>query len=128
VDSDVLGEFGLLQYLNVYADPTDVDRAVEGWGGDRYAVHWREDETAFVLAMRFVWDTLVDADEFFDSYVQFAENRFGGAPTRQEGDARLWWSGNDVLLLARNGEDETLILIAPNNATLDAIHALFPDF
>ena len=128
VDNDVLGEFGLLLYLNVHADPSDADRAAEGWGGDRYAVHWREDESAFVLVIRLAWDTLTDADEFFDSFVQFAKNRFEEGPTRREGDARLWWSGNDVLLLARNGQNETLILIAPNNATLDAIHSLFPNF
>jgi hypothetical protein len=128
VDENVLGEFGIQQYLKVHTDDGDVEVAAEGWGGDRYAVHWREDESAFVLVTRLVWDSPGDADEFFETYTRFAEERFGGKPARSEGDTRLWWFGEDALLLARNDQDETLIIIAPNETTLDEIYALFQDF
>jgi hypothetical protein len=128
VDEDVMGEFGLQLYLNVHNNSSDVERAVEGWGGDRYVVHWREDESAAVLALRLAWDTPADATEFFDAYGDFAEGRFGSGPARSEGDARLWWFGDDVLMLAQNSQDETLILIAPDEVTLDALYALFPEF
>jgi hypothetical protein len=128
VDEDVLGEFGLEQYLQVGTSESDAEVASEGWGGDRYAVHWRDDESAFVLVARLAWDTPADADEFLDAYGRFAEDRFGTAPTRNEGNSRAWWFGDDALLLARNGQDETLIIIAPDETTLDAVHALFPDF
>jgi len=128
VDEDVMGEFGLRLYLDGHLDSSEVERAAEGWGGDRYVVHWREDETAFVLVLRLVWDTPADATEFFDAYVQFAQDRFGSAPARSEGDARLWWSGADALLLAQNNPAEILILIAPDEGTLDALYTLFPEF
>jgi hypothetical protein len=128
VDEDVLGEFGLQQYLQVRVDPSDAEVAAEGWGGDRYAVHWRDDESAYVLVEHLAWDTPADADQFFSAYTQFAEHRFGSQPTRSETNNRLWWFGDDVLLLARNGQDESLVVIAPDEATLDAVYALFPGF
>lgn len=128
VDEDVLGEFGLRLYLGVHLAASEAEAAAEGWGGDRYAVYWRDDESAFALALRLAWDASAEAKEFFQAYAQFAEDRFESGPARSAGDDRLWWSGDDVLLLAQNGGDETLILIAPDEVTLDALEALFPDF
>ncbi len=132
VDEDVMGEFALQLYLGVHVSPSDdgitPEIAADGWGGDRYAVYWREDESGYVEVLRLAWDTPADAAEFFDAYSRFAENRFGHGPSRSEGDARLWWYGTDALLLALNSQDEILVLIAPDDATLDAVHALFPDF
>jgi hypothetical protein len=128
VDEDVFGEFQLKIYLELHVDPPEVEIAAEGWDGDRFAVHWREDESAFVLVWRLAWDTPADAAEFFDSYVQFAEDRFGSGPARREGEDRLWWSGDDALLLAQNNQAETLIIIAPDEGTLEALHGLFLDF
>ena len=126
VDEDVLGEFGLRQYLDVYLNSSDVEAAAEGWGGDRYAVYWRDDESAFVLALHLAWDTPSDAQEFFEAYARFAESRFGSGPTRTEGDDHLWWLGDDALLLAHDGQVETLILIAPDENALEALEARFP--
>ena len=128
VDEDVLGEFALELYLKNHVDSDAAKTAAEGWGGDRYAVHWRDDESGFVLALRSAWDSASDAAEFFDTYTQFAEGRFGSGPTRRDGDARLVWLGDDALLLARNAQDETLVLIAPDEDTLNAVLTLFPDF
>lgn len=128
VDEDVMGEFALELYLKNHVDSDAAKTAAEGWGGDRYAVHWRDDESGFVLALRSAWDSASDAAEFFDTYTQFAEGRFGNGPTRREADARLVWLGDDALLLARNAQDETLVLIAPDEDTLNAVLTLFPDF
>jgi hypothetical protein len=128
VDEDVLGEFGLDIYLEGHVNSEAAETAAEGWGGDRYVVHWRDDESGFVLALRSAWDSAADAAEFFDTYAQFAEERSGSGPTQREGDARLLWLGDDALLLARNAEDETLVLIAPDEDTLSTVLTLFPDF
>ena len=126
VDEDVMGEFGLGIYLDVHTGRSDAEQASEGWGGDRYAVYWR-DESAFVLVLRLAWDTPADAAEFFETYADFAQDRFGGEPSQTEPSA-LRWFGDDVLLLAQNAQDETLVIIAPDQPTLEAIRALFPDF
>jgi hypothetical protein len=132
VDEDVMGEFGLQLYLKVHVSPSDDDIApeiaAEGWGGDRYAVYWREDESGHVVVLRLAWDTPADAGEFFHAYSRFAENRFDRGPSRSEGDDRLWWYGTDALLLALSSQYEILVLIAPDEATLEVVHALFPEF
>ena len=74
------------------------------------------------------WDTSSDAIEFFNAFARFAETRFGDESTRSDGNDRLWWVKDDALLLAQNNQSETLILIAPDEATLDALYALFPGF
>jgi hypothetical protein len=127
VDANTVGEFALNLYLDVHVSPAQAKVAAEGWGGDRYAVHWREDESAFVLVLRLAWDTPTDASEFFETYVQFAGDRFGAGPARSEGETRLW-SGQDQLLLAQNDQHETLVIIAPDQATLEALRGLFPEF
>jgi hypothetical protein len=128
VDSDVLGELVLKIYLETFINISEAQEAAEGWDGDRYAVHWREDESAFVLVLRLAWDSSADAAEFWQAYAAWAEERFGSTVTRSEGDARWWWVGDDVLLLAQNTQEETLIVIAPDEPTLEAVQALFPEF
>ena len=128
VDEDVMGEFDLLLYLDGRLDRSEAETAAEGWGGGRYAVHWREDESGFVLVLRLAWDTPTDAAEFWHAYAQFARDRFGADPTRADGDARWWWLGEDALLLAQNEQDETLVIIAPDEAILNAVRSLFPEF
>jgi len=127
VDEDVMGEFGLQLYLDVHVSQSDAETAAQGWGGDRYATYWRVDESAFVLVLRLAWDTPADAGEFFEIYADFAQERFDAEPG-QAGVNALGWSGADVLLLAQNGQGETLIIIAPDEPTLEAVRALFPDF
>jgi hypothetical protein len=127
VDEDVLGEFGLQQYLQVHLEADEAEMAAEGWGGDRYAVHWRDDDSAFVMVTRLVWDSADEADEFVEAYVQFAEERFGSGSTRSEGQNRLW-IGDDALLLARDDQDAVLIIVAPDEPTLDEVRALFSGF
>jgi hypothetical protein len=127
VDEDVMGEFGLGLYLDVHVSQADAETAAQGWGGDRYAVYWRDDESAFVLVLRLAWDTPADAGEFFETYADFAQARFGAEPS-QTGTGALGWSGDDALLLAQNGQGETLVIIAPDQVTLQAVRAVFPDF
>jgi hypothetical protein len=127
VDQDVLGEFGLQLYLKAFLEGAEAESAAGGWGGDQYAVYWRVDESAFALAVRLSWDTPDDATEFFDTYRDFATARFGEGPTQREGEARIGWVGDDALLLERTGPNQTLILIAPDETTLEAIYARFGD-
>jgi hypothetical protein len=128
IDESVLGEFGLDLYLDVYLSSDDAQEAADGWGGDRYTVHWRDDESAFALVLRSAWDTPEDADEFFQAYSEFATERFNGAQPQRDKERHLWWSGQDTLLLTRNDQGETLVVIAPDEPTVQKIYALFPEF
>ena len=70
---DITGEFGLILLLETapLSDGT-VERAVKGWGGDRYAYYTGPDG-AEVIAMLAVWDSEKDADEFFEGYADLLD-------------------------------------------------------
>lgn len=119
VYEEVWGEFATRYYLSQRIPEGEAETAAEGWGGDRYAVHYRESDRAFVLAWRIVWDTPADAEEFVDAYVAFAEKRFGHPADVSDG-ARLCWSGDDHLCLTW-GPSDTAIVLGPDATTVAAV-------
>jgi hypothetical protein len=119
VYEEVWGEFSTRYYLAQQIPQDEAETAAEGWGGDRYAVHYRESDGGFVLAWRIAWDTPADTEEFVDAYVTFAGERFGHAADVTDG-ARSCWAGDDYLCLAW-GPAATLIVLAPNQATVESV-------
>lgn len=119
VYEEVWGEFSTRYYLAQQIPQADAETAAEGWGGDRYAVHYRESDGAFVLAWRIVWDTPADAEEFVDAYVTFADERFGHTADVSEG-ARMCWGGDDYVCLTW-GPADTIIVLGPDTATVETV-------
>lgn len=64
-DSDALGEFSLLVYLETALENDSAAAAAEGWNGDRYALLESDDGDLAFLALT-LWDTQEDAQEFLD--------------------------------------------------------------
>jgi hypothetical protein len=119
VDSDILGEFFLRLYLARWIDEDEAAQAAEGWDGDRYAVHYRQADAAFVVAVHTVWDTPADAEEFVDASVNYGTARFGGAG--ELADGHLCWTGaGETLCLAWGPADVTFVL-GPDRPTVDAV-------
>ena len=119
IDSDIMGEFFLRLYLARWIDEDEAAQAAEGWGGDRYAVHYRQTDAAFAMAVHTVWDTPADAEEFVDAAVNYGTARFGGAG--ELADGRLCWTGaGETLCLAWGPADVTFVL-GPDRPTVDAV-------
>jgi hypothetical protein len=73
-----LGEFYLRAWLNTQLSRADASRAAAGWGGDRLHLYQSADgQNAW--ALRLVWDTPADADEFAAALAQYGAARFGAA-------------------------------------------------
>jgi hypothetical protein len=120
VEANVAGEYFLRYYLAQQLRSREAKAAAEGWGGDRYAVHYRASDGALVLALRVAWDTPADAEEFVDGYAAYAEARFGHAADVTEG-ARLCWAGDtDTLCLAWRPADTTVVL-GSDEATVESL-------
>jgi hypothetical protein len=145
VDADVLGEHFLGFYLAQEIPNRDARKAVEGWGGDRYVVHYRDSDGALLMAARVVWDGPADAEEFVDGYVAYADSRFGRtldgskppgdgaaflkAPclsvSRVKGPVRrsmtestpMCWEGEDDALCLAWGVVDTVIVLGPDKET-----------
>ncbi|KPK10021.1 MAG: hypothetical protein AMJ56_09255, partial [Anaerolineae bacterium SG8_19] len=52
LEEATLGEFLLREYLGQQLDETEVETAATGWGGDRYAVYWHQDNEELVMVLR----------------------------------------------------------------------------
>lgn len=75
VDSNVLGELGMLIVLQQFLNDDNARIASEGWGGDRYQVY--EDEAGRLLLLLFTtWDTQEDTIQFFNSYRVLMDQKY----------------------------------------------------
>ena len=71
--SDVFGELALNLILELGEPSGSASVAAAGWGGDRRLVLEQDGRPALVL--RTVWDTSLDAQEFFDSFANDLRKR-----------------------------------------------------
>ena len=97
IHEGTMGEFWLRLYLENHLEPSRVVTATEGWGGDYGVVYFNETSGETVLALRSVWDTMEDADEFFRTTVAYAETRFGRAADERYNGWDCWEAENAAL-------------------------------
>ncbi len=120
VDTDILGEFYLREYLSQQLDDDQVDEAATGWGGDRYAVYWNEEKQDVVLVLKLLWDTPSDGTEFSRAYVNYPARLLGSQAETQSDDG-LCWQGNDVICLYES-DGVSLVVRAPDlNTAADVV-------
>ena len=119
VEANILGEYFIGYYLAQQIPSQEAKDAAEGWGGDRYAVHYRESDGALMMALHVVWDGPADAEEFVDAYVAYADGRFDHAADVTE-SALVCWIGDDTLCLVWGPVDTTLVL-GPDETTVTAV-------
>lgn len=116
VDEDVFGEFMLREYLGQQLNEGQVNTAVTGWGGDRYAVYANEAEDALVMVLRLVWDIDADATEFAALYPNYPAALFDTSSQLQGNGGECWRGPVDVICLFQSGR-ETTIVRAPDLTT-----------
>lgn len=76
VDTNVLGELGMLIVLQQFLSDENARIASEGWGGDQYKIY--EDMSGHMLLLLFsTWDTEEDARQFFNSYRVLIDQKYG---------------------------------------------------
>ncbi|HET7088116.1 MAG TPA: hypothetical protein VFL17_05655 [Anaerolineae bacterium] len=127
-DENTLGEFMLRQYLTEHISRTaSVERAAEGWGGDRYAVYVSPgagaatpDTFEYVLVISQAWDSERDAEEFAEVYREYLRVRLDlDSSTRTQAGIE-WWIGPVTTYFAQRG-DRTLIVAGPDEATVQPV-------
>jgi hypothetical protein len=118
---DTMGEFFLLTYLETGFPPGEAALAAEGWGGDTFSLlKGPQDESLLVLS--FAWDTEKDAQEFFDTFLEFTELRTGGQweLASDEGKAQVMTLPDQSIFAGIEGI-ETLLIFAPDPATVETV-------
>ncbi|MBI3652585.1 MAG: hypothetical protein HY231_16310 [Acidobacteria bacterium] len=110
IDTDINGEFGFQLLLGEFIDKAKARTAAAGWGGDHYATYENKTSNAVLVAQFTNWDSLKDAEEFFNAYSERTEKRynsksasFSNATSRvyqtSEGWVILEWRDKDVVIL-----------------------------
>lgn len=121
---DTLGEFLLQAYLEATTGPELALTATEGWGGDTVLLlDGPDDKSALIL--RAVWDTVSDAEEFFNLFASFTHARAGGTWEILEKDTPsiLLKLPEEVALLMIM-ENTTLAIFAPDETILNTINSV----
>jgi hypothetical protein len=128
LDYDVTGEWSYFQILDEYLRAEkESQRAVGGWGGDRFALYENRAGRQVLLAQLTAWDTEQDASEFFDAYVKRTELRYKGAvaDTRASVPARtrrVWRTkGEGLVVLERRGARVCILEGVPEKANVSAL-------
>lgn len=106
VTRDVNGEFGYRLILGEFLDDAESKRAAAGWGGDTSVLFENPKTGELLLVHHTVWDTSMEAAEFFDAYTDRTAKRLPTEkvkmPTRtlrNIGNVRVERVDNDVLIL-----------------------------
>ena len=88
-------------------------------GVDRFRL-LKDDSGGRALAPVFVWDTAIDAGEFFEAYIERTSQTSQWERREDKGDILIWHRPGRSVLLRLEGEN-TLIGIAPDPETLALI-------
>ena len=118
---DTLGEFLILAYLETDLPPGRASTAAEGWGGDNYVL-FKGPEDDNLLVSLIAWDSEGDAQEFFDTFLDFMQTRTGAAWEMAGGDGsgQIMHLPDQSILLSLDA-DRTLLIFAPDAETLEIV-------
>ena len=126
VETSVLGEFLLGQYLAQQLNETQVETAVSGWGGDRFAIYSNEAEDNTLMVLHTVWDTATDSTEFAALYPNYPTRLFNTSGELQANGGECW-PGEAEFICLYQSEQETLIVRGPELALiLDIVDVILP--
>ena len=132
LQSNTLGEWGSYLILAYGADKSaqqpflDVETAAAGWGGDQYQAYFNDSTRQTVLAVHWVWDTELDAQEFDASMQAYLDARFRGSKIPRS--AGVCWEINQQATCLYTFSAQSLWLLAPDQAILDQALSLYPQF
>jgi hypothetical protein len=122
LEEATLGEFLLREYLGQQLDETEVETAATGWGGDRYAVYWHQDNEELVMVLRQTWDTPADKNQYEMAFTKFAGSTYGSQGQTQS-DGGTCWQGDDALCFYPSA-GQTVTVRAPDLETAAAVAAV----
>jgi hypothetical protein len=103
-----------------------IDRAAEGWGGDRYVV-LEDDKKVAMYVWYTTWDTEKDAREFYDAYSIALEKKYEQeAKEGERGDRTAFSTTSGLVQVEIKGKD-VLTFDGATKALLDKADAIWKD-
>ena len=126
VDRGVLGEWYTFLVLahgldrQSHLDEDTASTAAEGWGGDAYAVYYNADTGQTVMALRTVWDSSKDAEEFTSAFATYATERFGKPASQSNGS--MTWQATDSFTGLYSQGSQTIWIFSPDSNTAQSLY------
>jgi hypothetical protein len=118
-DTDVMGEFDIMELLMNEVKRADAERAAEGWGGCQYRYYVEGGSGEKLAVIDLAWDSQQEAEEFAAVFSDYADSRcgFGSGSFRRDLGWYLWDGDGPVTGISMEGVS-TRVLIADtaNNA------------
>jgi hypothetical protein len=124
---DVVGELFIRVYLEEWLSSEEALIAGVGWDGDRLVFVVNDGADRYALVLRTTWDSASNAEEFFSLYLEFMR-RAGAGPGLVSEPRREKWLGEHQLTYLSQLGSESLLLVASDEDTLDAVLTEFPAF
>jgi hypothetical protein len=124
VDSNVLGEWYTRLMLEEQLDPEIAQKSAAGWGGDVYLVLQDDARDNNVLVLASGWDTVRDAHEFYETFREYGNRRFGEHISFSTTEGIWETDGFFSKILVR--DDQTLWILAPDATTAEAVLSAIP--
>jgi hypothetical protein len=124
--TDVLGELTTRIYLDTFISAKSAENAAAGWDGDKLE-YWKNNTGEQLLGMYWIWDSEGDAEEFYDAYLTFMENKIDSSWDVVDKNADYQqWQGEDQSIYLSINELNTLIIISTDEAIIEDVVAKFP--
>jgi hypothetical protein len=119
VDSNVLGEWYTRLMLEEQLDPETAQKAAAGWGGDVYLVLQDDSTDTNVLVLATGWDTVRDAHEFYETFREYGNRRFGEHLSFSTTEGI--WENDDLFSKILVRDDQTIWVLAPDAAAAEVV-------
>ena len=118
IEHNVLGEWYTRLTLNEFIDSNLSMHAAEGWGGDYYVALYHDGNDQGALVLMTIWDSAKDAEEFYFSFVDYGESRFGSGSIS---NLNATWESNDGHAFVERWGNQTLWILAPGAPELESL-------
>jgi hypothetical protein len=111
IKRDVLGEFLLSVILQQFLTEAEAKQSAAGWRGDRYELFEHRSSGRLLLVCVTVWDTPLDAEEFFRSYTKLLRVKYPdwSMLPRTDSTEHMWGRGPFRVVLRRHGQTVQII-------------------
>lgn len=126
IDQNILGELGILIWLIDKVEPDQAINGAAGWDGDRYTL-WLNDNDQPLLGHVSIWESEMEAREFFETATIGLNLRHGEATYTETATEHRWQSSTTSTLLRQRG-NQILLIISPDNTLLDKVALRFNRF
>ena len=121
VRTNRLGEFFIRAWLETDFSPVEAATASTGWGGDAYSL-FRGPDGQGLLVLLVVWDSIQDANEFFDTVQRHTEARTGVMwDDSQTAEDAAAISLPDRTMYVERKDATTLMIVSPDSTYTETI-------